>query len=56
MANHALFIGWNRPVIGRETIAVELFQSVVGYLGKQREDAARQVAGGLGGGHHEASG
>jgi hypothetical protein len=37
MANHALVIGWNRPVTGRENLAVELFNSVVSYLGKQQQ-------------------
>lgn len=30
----ALVIGWTRPVPGRETAAVELFQEAMGYMGK----------------------
>jgi len=37
MPNHALFVGWNRPVAGRETVAVELFNSFISYLGKQQQ-------------------
>ena len=35
--NYGYFIGWNRPIAGRETIAVELFNSIIGYLGKQQQ-------------------
>jgi hypothetical protein len=34
MANAALFIGWNRPVPGREAQALESFQAFMNYLGK----------------------
>jgi hypothetical protein len=37
MANHALFIGWNRAVPGREAHAVELFGKLLGFLGKQQQ-------------------
>jgi hypothetical protein len=40
MANHGLFVGWNRPVTGRETVAVELFNSFISYLGKQQQAGA----------------
>lgn len=36
MADSVLFVGWNRPVSGREARAVELFSSFVNYLGKQQ--------------------
>src|SRR5438105_15631953 len=36
-AEHGLFLGWNRPARGREAAAVELFGSVIGYLGKQQK-------------------
>lgn len=35
MKDHVLFMSWNRPVIGRERTASELFNSVIGYLGTQ---------------------
>ena len=34
MANACLFIGWNRAIPGREQLALELFQSSLGYYGK----------------------
>ena len=37
MANHGLFVGWNRPCSGRETVAVELFNSLISFLGKQQQ-------------------
>ena len=36
MATDVLFIGWNRAVAGREAIAMEGFQSALGFLGKQQ--------------------
>jgi hypothetical protein len=34
MANACLFIGWNRAIQGREQMAMELFQTAMGYYGK----------------------
>lgn len=34
MKKTALFIGWNRPVAGREAAAMEHFQSAMNYMGK----------------------
>ena len=34
MADRVLFMGWNRPVVGREQQAMELFQKVVEFHGK----------------------
>jgi len=34
MADRVLFLGWNRPVVGREQQATELFQKVVEFYGK----------------------
>ena len=34
MADHVLFIGWNRSVVGREQHAVQLFQKTVEFYGK----------------------
>lgn len=40
MTNDVLFIGWNRPVAGRENNALELFSMVTNYLGTmQKKDA-----------------
>jgi hypothetical protein len=36
MADHVLFIGWNRPVAGREARAVELFHTLTHFLDRQR--------------------
>jgi hypothetical protein len=33
MADRAIFMGWNRPVPGREKRAAELFQNTLEYLG-----------------------
>ena len=38
MADRVLFIGWNRPVVGREQQAMELFQKVVEFYGKLQAD------------------
>ena len=38
MADRVLFIGWNRPVVGREQQAMELFQKVVELYGKLQAD------------------
>ena len=32
MSKHCLFIGWNRPVAGRETNAIELFTTTVKFF------------------------
>ena len=37
MADHALFIGWNRPIPGREGGAMEAFQSGLAYFAKKVE-------------------
>jgi hypothetical protein len=34
MADHVLLIGWNRPVVGREQQAMQLFQKTVEFYGK----------------------
>jgi hypothetical protein len=34
MKKTALFIGWNRPLAGREAAALEHFQSAMNYMGK----------------------
>jgi hypothetical protein len=34
MANRVLFIGWNRPAVGREQQAMELWQSAMEYYTK----------------------
>jgi hypothetical protein len=38
MADRVLFIGWNRPVIGREKQANQLFQKVMKYNAKLQAD------------------
>jgi len=38
MADRVLFIGWNRPVVGREQQAMQLFQKVVEFYGKLQAD------------------
>ena len=38
MADRVLFMGWNRPVVGREQQAMELFQKVVEFYGKLQAD------------------
>ena len=35
MATRCLFLGWNHPIVGREKVAVECFNSCLAYLGKQ---------------------
>ena len=37
MANYGLFVGWNRPFSGRESVAIELFNSFISFLGKQQQ-------------------
>jgi hypothetical protein len=34
MANACLVIGWNKAISGREQLAMELFQTTMGYYGK----------------------
>jgi hypothetical protein len=38
MANHALFLGWNRPSIGREQHAMKLWEKTMEYYGKLQAD------------------
>ena len=38
MANGALFIGWNRPVRGREQQSMDLFQKTMEYYAKAKSD------------------
>lgn len=38
MSNKALFLGWNRPIPGRETMAMELFASLMGMLETARKN------------------
>ncbi|MFO7667214.1 MAG: hypothetical protein R6V76_11375 [Desulfobacterales bacterium] len=37
MANRVLFIGWNRPVVGREQQAMKLFQKSIEYYSKLQD-------------------
>ena len=39
MANHAIFIGWNRPVAGREQQAMKLWGKCMEYYGKLLADS-----------------
>jgi hypothetical protein len=34
MADRVIFIGWNRPVVGREQQAMKLFQKAIEYYSK----------------------
>ena len=34
MANAVIFLGWNRPVVGREEQAMQLFQKSLEFYGK----------------------
>jgi hypothetical protein len=38
MANHALFLGWNRPSVGREQQALKLWGKTMEYYGKLQAD------------------
>ena len=38
MANRILFIGWNRPVVGREQQAMELWQNSMDYYTKLQSE------------------
>ncbi len=38
MADRVLFIGWNRPVVGREKQANQLFQKAMQFYGKLQAD------------------
>ena len=38
MADRVLFIGWNRPVVGREQQAMQLFQKVMEFYAKLQAD------------------
>jgi hypothetical protein len=38
MANGVIFIGWNRPVVGREKQAMQLFQKSMEYYSKLQTD------------------
>jgi hypothetical protein len=38
MADRVLFIGWNEPVRGREELAVESFNEMVGFLGRCQQE------------------
>jgi len=38
MADRVLFMGWNRPVIGREKQAVECLTKAMQFYGKQQAD------------------
>jgi hypothetical protein len=38
MANHGIFLGWNRPITGREAEAGEIFQQSIGYWTKLQKD------------------
>jgi hypothetical protein len=46
MADRVLFIGWNRPVVGREQQAMKLFQKAMGKAGrwfKEKRDAGSKT-------------
>ena len=43
MADAVIFIGWNRPIVGREKQAMQLFQKVTEYNSKLQ--AARKIEG-----------
>jgi hypothetical protein len=38
MANGVLFIGWNRPIPGREQQAMDLFQKSLAYYSKSQSE------------------
>ena len=38
MADRCLFVGWGRPVRGREEKAVESFNDIVGLLGRMQQE------------------
>lgn len=38
MADRTLFIGWNRPVVGREKQAMQLFQKCMEYFTKLKKE------------------
>ena len=38
MANRVLFVGWNRPVVGREQEAMQLWQKAMEYYSKLQAD------------------
>lgn len=38
MANRVLFVGWNRPVAGREQGAIQLWQKAMEYYSKLQAD------------------
>lgn len=37
MAEHVLFVGWNRPLAGREKVCSELFATALGFWASQKE-------------------
>ena len=37
MAERALFLGWGRPVVGREQIALELFQEAASFCAQAQQ-------------------
>ena len=38
MAKHVLFIGWNRPIPGREAKAAELFAETMNYYARMQKE------------------
>jgi hypothetical protein len=38
MADHVIFLGWNRSVAGRETQAMQLFQKAIEFYGGLQAD------------------
>jgi hypothetical protein len=38
MADRVLFVGWNRPIAGREQQALQLWQKAMEYYGKLQAD------------------
>ena len=38
MKNTMMFVGWNRPIAGREHVAVELFNSSLSYFNRLKNE------------------
>ena len=38
MADHVIFLGWNRPTVSREQQAMQVFQKSLEYWGKLQTD------------------
>ncbi len=44
MADRVIFMGWNRPVIGREQQALQLFQRAMEFWGKLQAEGRIEVS------------